>query len=389
MTRLQESVSDPRLLQIEHARRAVFSAVVPVDGGRTERRRTQSLLHSAEGHWIERSWRRCLAAGLRPEQRVAFDVITEQAARRTNEAHHELLQAATPALSGLARATAGTRYFAMLTDANGVVVGVDGLIDASDPRVSAIARVGVDLSERSIGTSAISAALSEHQPVWLHRGEHFFDDTAIYSCAGAPIFGPTGDCVGMLDLTGVEVTERPELKHLVAQSARSVENALTLRQPRKLLVRLNWPGQPSSDSDGLLCLDADGQVTAANQSARQMLSGLARVSSALHADELFAMPYQLLFDAARRMSSSGSNAVIELPLWSGLRIQARMELSGQIAVSMGVSDTAQRGALPLKDIEMALVREAVATARGNVAEAARALGISRATVYRKLGKKGA
>jgi transcriptional regulator of acetoin/glycerol metabolism len=32
-----------------------------------------------------------------------------------------------------------------------------------------------------------------------------------------------------------------------------------------------------------------------------------------------------------------------------------------------------------------MIREAVNQARGNVAEAARALGISRATVYRKLG----
>jgi sigma-54 dependent transcriptional regulator, acetoin dehydrogenase operon transcriptional activator AcoR len=42
---------------------------------------------------------------------------------------------------------------------------------------------------------------------------------------------------------------------------------------------------------------------------------------------------------------------------------------------------------PLRDVEIALIRKAVADARGNVAQAAQALGISRATVYRKLGKK--
>ena len=40
--------------------------------------------------------------------------------------------------------------------------------------------------------------------------------------------------------------------------------------------------------------------------------------------------------------------------------------------------------LPLKDLETALIRQAVDDARGNVMQAARALGISRATVYRKL-----
>ena len=43
--------------------------------------------------------------------------------------------------------------------------------------------------------------------------------------------------------------------------------------------------------------------------------------------------------------------------------------------------------LPLKDLETALIRKAVDDARGNVKEAARALGISRATVYRKLGTR--
>jgi transcriptional regulator of acetoin/glycerol metabolism len=43
--------------------------------------------------------------------------------------------------------------------------------------------------------------------------------------------------------------------------------------------------------------------------------------------------------------------------------------------------------VPLRDVEIALIRKAVADARGNVVKAAQALGISRATVYRKLGKK--
>jgi transcriptional regulator of acetoin/glycerol metabolism len=43
--------------------------------------------------------------------------------------------------------------------------------------------------------------------------------------------------------------------------------------------------------------------------------------------------------------------------------------------------------LPLRDLEIALIRKAVDEARGNVMQAARVLGISRATVYRKLGRK--
>lgn len=380
MSQALPSPPEQRLQLISQARQAVMQE------GRSA---TESMADAwFDSAWIERSWRRCLAAGRRPDQRVAFDVIPPQAMRRTEEANHTLVQAARPVLDKLGRAIANTRYFAILTDAQGIVIDVNGPVDRSDRRAQLITRVGVDLSERSVGTSAIGAALTELRPVWLHRGEHFFNDTSVYSCAGAPLFGPDGRCVGMLDLTGIEATERPELKHLVTQSARSIENALTLTRPHKLLVRLNWPGRALGDeADGLVCLDADGWVTGANQTARQMISPLAAASTpgaaAVHSSELFAMPWEMLFDGARRQAL-GDDTPIEVPLWSGLRLHALPQAPGHEQDRAGARRTAERR-LPLKDLEIELIRKAVDDAKGNVMQAARTLGISRATVYRKLG----
>jgi transcriptional regulator of acetoin/glycerol metabolism len=249
-----------------------------------------------------------------------------------------------------------------------------------------IARVGVDLSEKAVGTTAISAALTELQPVWLHRGEHFFQDNSAYSCAGAPVFGPDGLCAGMLDLTGIETTERPALKHLVRRSARSIENSWLLSTAHALVLRLNWPGnQPGDDSDGLLTLDTDGHIVGANPTARQMLSlSPALPGQTLHASDVFASPWENLFDAASRQGHAQ-----ELPLWSGLRLQTQALRPGASAAAAQPSVAMHRigsgAAKPLKDAQTDMIRDAVKQARGNVAEAARALGISRATVYRKLG----
>jgi len=356
-----------RLLQIARARQAVM------EEGRSM---TDMLVHGwYEGAWIERSWRRCLDQGRRPQERIGFDLVAEQQIRRTTEASHALVAAARPVLEQLGRAIASTRYFAILTNEEGVVVDAHGPIDRGDPRASVITRVGVDLSERSVGTSAIGAALTELQPVWLHRGEHFFQDTSCYSCAGAPLFGPDGHCVGMLDLTGIDAAERPELKHLVAQSARSIENALTLSRPHRLALRLNWPGRLlGDDDDGLVCLDADGWVTGSNAAARQMVAALAGAAQGpVHCSELFAQPWEPLFDRA----AHPDQGPVELALWSGLRLACLPQVAG-----------GTHGArMPLRDVEIALIRKAVSDARGNVMEAARALGISRATVYRKLAQK--
>ena len=360
-----------RLDAIAHARRSVMQ-----DG--------TALPIPWVAPWVVRSWQRCLNLGLRAQQRVTFDQVPAQQLRRTLEANHALIEAAKPVLEHLGRAIVNTRYFAILTNADGVVVDASGAIDHADPRAHLITRVGTDLSERSIGTTAIGTALTELQSVWLHRGEHFFDNTSVYSCAGAPLFGPDGACVGMLDVTGVDAVERPELKHLVTQSAGKIENALLLTLNHALTLRLNWPGNAmGSDADGMVCLDADGHVKGANAVARQMVPGLATTSRmALHVTDVFGVPVSLLFDAAHRIDTP-----FELPLWTGLRLQA---LAVMRADELNLRDSARTGAasgVPLRDVEVTMIRKAVADARGNVMEAAKALGISRATVYRKLGKR--
>ncbi|MEY5029050.1 MAG: Acetoin catabolism regulatory protein [Pseudomonadota bacterium] len=329
--------------------------------------------------WLGRSWSRCLDMGFSPEQVVGFDPVSKAHMRHVQEASQPLVQAARPVLDELVRAMGNIGYFAILTDAQGVVVDVHGPVDTSDRRAQVIARVGVDLSEKAIGTSAISAALSELQPVWLHRGEHFFNDTSVYSCAGAPVFGPHGECAGMLDLTGVDVVERPALKHLVRRSARSIENRWLMQAPHQLLLRLNWPGNaPGDDSDGLLTLDQDGNVLGANPTARQMLA-MDSGADHVHVSELFALPWENLFDAARQHQPGA-----EVPLWSGLRLQAQACTSGNEMKTATPATTPHHKAL--RDVETELIRQAVAQTKGNVAEAARTLGISRATVYRKLGQ---
>lgn len=328
--------------------------------------------------WIEQSWRRCLSRGQQPQQRVVFDAVSAADMHRAIEANQPLLHAAAPVIRSLARAMADTRYFAILTDARGVVIDVNGPVDRQDRRATAIARVGVDLSEAAVGTTAIGTTLTDGHPVWLHRGEHFFDDTAVYSCAGAPVFGPDGRCAGMLDLTGVDVPERPALKHLVAQAARSIENALTLAQPHPLLLRLHWPGRVlGEDGDGLVGVDADGRITAANRAAMEMLT-LIPGAPWPHCDDVFAVPTDVLFDAAR----AGRGAT-EVPLWCGLRLQV-LALQGNRQEHPTRANAKHAMGVPLREVESALIRRAVEEAGGNVAVAARALGISRATVYRKL-----
>lgn len=119
----------------------------------------------------------------------------------------------------------------------------------------------------------------------------------------------------MLDLTGVDAPERPELTHLVVQSVRNIENTPALRQNHAPPLRLNWAGYRLGEcNDGLVGLDGNGFVTTSNSAGRQLLSQLGYIpeskSHRAHAGELFAVAVSLLFDAAQNPTT-----ILDLPLW--------------------------------------------------------------------------
>ena len=73
--------------------------------------------------------------------------------------------------------------------------------------------------------------------------------------------------------------------------------------------------------------------------------------------------------------------VVDRATWVAANVETFAAVMDPVVATMDRGS----GPAPLRAAEAALIRQAVQNARGNVAEAARALGISRATVYRKLG----
>ena len=337
-----------------------------------------------------------MARGSTPEQHIVFAPNPKQSQHRLTQEHHDLLSAANPSMQSLAGMVAGIGYFALLTNQHGVVIDVAGKVDRSDQAASSIAQVGVDLSESSAGTSAICTALSELHPVWLHQNEHYFEATSVYSCAGAPIVSPQGQCLGMLDLTGIRVREQRQLVHLVAQYAHEIERAILLGQPRKLLLKLTWPGASvfgALQETGLVSLDEAGNILGADRVARRMvpeidqffgehtLSNIGSTQEALHISSIFATQWQTLFDLAQRDQNCG-----EVPMWAGLSLQVEAISGYGVAASVkpkpGLGATQSPSSL--KEVQSALIHQAMYESRGNVEVAAKRLGISRATLYRKL-----
>jgi sigma-54 dependent transcriptional regulator, acetoin dehydrogenase operon transcriptional activator AcoR len=150
---------DDRLQQIQHHERTTPWII----GGRDE----APLL---------RSWQRSREAGLQEADRVEFDLIGRARLAELSDCHGDLARLAGPELDRLGHALHGSGTAVVLFDPQGTVID-RRCHEASAPAALRVAtRVGVNLSERCVGTTAPAIALAEGLPWLVGRDAHFCDN---------------------------------------------------------------------------------------------------------------------------------------------------------------------------------------------------------------------
>lgn len=171
----------------------------------------------------------------------------------------------------------------------------------------------------------------------IHRDQHFLSANIGLSCASAPIHDADGALVAVLDVS----TAREDfaeafaglVSHSVTEAARKIEADLFhARFPKARMVLV--PGLDRG-LGALLAVNADELVIGATRAARQHLG----------------------------LAGDLSRAPVPLADLLGLEAHERPE-----------------------DGERAVIARAIARSGGNLSAAARRLGISRATLHRKIGR---
>lgn len=291
---------------------------------------------------LEASWRRSIALhGLDPEDRVRPVTLSERELLDAQGAMEPLMRAAQPAMDRLFMAVGDTGCCVLLTDAKGILIDRRGSVSDDSVFQRWGLWQGAVWSEAVEGTNGIGTALAEDRMVTIHKDQHFHTKNIGLSCTTAPIHDHLGRLAGALDVSSAraDLTEgfAGLIASAVADAARTIE-AQTFRQafPDARIV-LAGDGDKAS---ALLAVDRHDLIVGATRAARQMLRITdERIAAALPAADI--------------LGFSGASSEAEL-----------LE--------------AERGA----------VRRALARAGGNVSAAARALGVSRATMHRKLNRLG-
>lgn len=286
------------------------------------------------------SWVRSVRMhGLDPGFRPGDQRLTQQELAAIRSQMDPVLIAAQPTIDRLFGVMRDFGACIMLANRDGIPVERRGKPGEDQDFARSGLWTGTRWSEAVAGTNGIGTCLAEGRSVVIHRDQHFLAANIGLSCVSAPIHDAEGRLVAVLDVSTLREDFSEAfislLGHSVTEAARRIEADLfhaSFPKARMLLV----PGVDRGIG-ALLAVDADELVIGATRAARQHLG--------------------LSADLAR----------FPIPAADLLGLEAHGR--------------------PV-DGERAVIARAVARAGGSLSAAARALGISRATLHRKLGRPG-
>jgi transcriptional regulator of acetoin/glycerol metabolism len=286
------------------------------------------------------SWKRSASLHqLNPGERRGPMRLAQSELDEARQALEPLLRVAQTSLDRLYQAVGGVGCCVLLADRNGIPLDRRGAISDDKTFEKWGLWTGTVWSEQAEGTNGIGTCLVERRTLTIHADQHFFDRNTALSCTTAPIFDHEGNLAAALDVSScrADLTEGfvSLISMAVSDAARRIESEhfrLAFPHARILLA-------PSLDkvSGVLLAVDNDDLVIGATRAARQSLG----------------------------LTSEGLLKPIP---------------------AADLLDQGELAAGELRDAERSVVQRALARADGNVAAAARLLGISRATLHRKLNR---
>jgi hypothetical protein len=174
---------------------------------------------------VASSWRRATSRGVDPDGPAPLALDPETTRRRL--ARHPMSHLLPEVERVLREATEDSRYLVALSDADAVLLWMNGHPQALKVAGEGGFEPGHLCSERVLGTNAVGTALELNHPVQIFSAEHFSRRLHGLTCSASPIRDPeTGDPVAVLDLSGDFRSSHPHSLTLVTSISRLIEETL-------------------------------------------------------------------------------------------------------------------------------------------------------------------
>lgn len=346
---------------------------------------------------VIQSWTRCAQAERAVAESISFTPVTRSRVDSAVARNRLLLEAGHEELQQLQTLLAGTGCKAILTDAHCVVVHSTHTEREDGALMWLAGRVGVDLSEACVGTTAPGMVALSGRSCTVQGAEHYFQVNHGLQCAAAPIRDRHGELVAVLDLSCEARDFQFDAAALAHLFATSIENRLLTHQSKpQVLLRFQASAQLlHTPLEGLAAVDDSGQLLWMNAAGRSLLQApqsgrggttveqsfgltLAQLVAAARADTLLThrLPNGLLLCLQAQTEQRRTHAALSLPTPAALPAKTAQDPT-PLPDAARPDDRAK-----LREASLQLIEKTLAACGGNVSRAARELGVSRGLIYR-------
>jgi transcriptional regulator of acetoin/glycerol metabolism len=236
---------------------------------------------------IRASWKRCFDIGLDPFSEPEPVNIYAAELSKLRDENGLVRRLAKIEMGNLHRQIAGSNFIIIFADSDGIIL--DHIVDDSYATNNAgRTSPGHTWKEEINGTNALGLVSATQQPCIVHGDEHFFKAYTGLTCAAAPIFGPFGKMVGIIDATSNCQSRQRHTLVLVQMSCMTIENGLFRNRHKDDLIfefhnRREFLGTLQS---AMLAFDENGFLKEPNRQAQLFLQGIT-LKPQIHFDEIF------------------------------------------------------------------------------------------------------
>ncbi|MEX0374482.1 sigma-54-dependent Fis family transcriptional regulator [Spiribacter pallidus] len=216
------------------------------------------------------SWQRSRQFGLAVDRTVSDAVIESGPLNALRQQNERLISFALPELENLYQQIAGTGSAVLLTDVNGVILERQGDAGFHQRSQRVALSPGACWGEQARGTNAIGLAVAEARCASVHGPEHYLECNAFLTCAASPIHAPTGEVLGVLDVSGDQPARQLHSLGLVRMGARMIENRMLEAHFGEALY-VHFHARPEllgTLGEGIVVFDDHGRLCALNAVAR-------------------------------------------------------------------------------------------------------------------------
>jgi sigma-54 dependent transcriptional regulator, acetoin dehydrogenase operon transcriptional activator AcoR len=247
------------------------------------------------------SWMRCISYGLDTLRPPTPESVSPAILRQEQQRCSLVRGLALAEMHTLHQQIAGSNFMIAFANADGLLLDIISDPSFSDASNAASIRPGTVWSESICGTNGLGTAAHLKRAIVVHGREHFFSRYNNLTCVAAPIFAPDGEMIGILDASSDCMSRQAHTQALVAMAATQIENGLFREHHRgNILIAFHNRGEYLHTlSAGLLAVDNDGSILAANRAAGILLHGLPASPGRRFAD-VFRTRFGTFVDEGRR-----------------------------------------------------------------------------------------